>query len=129
MLVLLRSLKNRVSVNFKDVIEGGIFDLLLQNCPRHLDQPTSYYGIDYLTYLLTLFPALASKVPKCFISNMLSLPLPNTRHPLLENSLISFAELALKYSPHQETMLSEIVDVALMNKPVGLKLAHLLGEY
>lgn len=98
-----------------------------------MDRYQSYYILDYLNHLLTLFPALVSKIPQeNFISKLLLSASPvNIHHPLQESTIISFVESTLRYaeSNTKNIILNEIINFLLANKYLALKLAHLVIDY
>jgi hypothetical protein len=72
LIIYLRSEKKKVKINYQDIIDGQIFEILIEAFHKYSDTQNSYYILDYLNHILTLFPTLAVKIPKeNFIPNLL----------------------------------------------------------
>lgn len=133
LLVLLRSEKNKVSINLKDVNEGNIFSLLIKAYPTHIHQYQSYYILDYLQHLLLLFPSLAQQVNTSrFLPYLVETAGPiNLHHPLHESTIISFIQSTLKYldSSSKQCLLSELTRIQPPNNYITIKLVQMLIEF
>lgn len=83
LVLYLRCEKNRVKINYHDILDGKVVEILLEKYLRYINRPEAYYIIDYLDHLLMLFPVLVSKIPsESFFDVMLVSTLPNNlRHP------------------------------------------------
>lgn len=84
LLVYLRSEKNKVAINLKDIQEGSVVEVLVASYPKHIHEYQSFYILDYLHHLLVLFPSLALEVTHSkFIPYLLETAGPtNLHHPL-----------------------------------------------
>ena len=128
-LVLLRSEKKKVKISIEDVLEGNTMQVLMEAYPKHLQQYQSYYILDYLTHLLSLFPCLAAQIPHSFIAKLLeSSSMVALHHPLHECTIVNFVQMALRYSenPAKQLILKEVCDFLLTNRHFALKLAHIV---
>jgi hypothetical protein len=133
LLVCLRSEKNKVSLNLKDVNEGNIFELLIKAYPRHIHEYQSYYILDYLHHLLLLFPSLAPKVvSSSFVPYLLQTANPtNLHHPLHESTIVSFIHTTLRHLPStsKHFLVESIARIESSSYYITLKLVIMLTEF
>ena len=101
--------------------------------PRHIHEYQSYYILDYLLHLLTLFPSLALQIASSkFIPYLLETATPtNLHHPLHESTIISFTQLTLKYLEpgHKQQLIESITTIHPFNQFITIKLVQMLIDH
>ena len=133
LLVYLRIEKNKVSINLQDLQEGNIVTVLAAAYPKHIHEYQSFYILDYLHHLLTLFPSLAKAVTASnFIPYLLETAGPiNLHHPMHESTIITFVQSTLKYleNTSKQILIEEIAKIQPFNQYITVKLVQMLIDF
>jgi hypothetical protein len=133
LLVYLRSEKNKVKINLKDLREGEIFSFLIEGYQKYIEQYQSYYILDYLNHLLNLFPSIAEMlVRREFISLLITnLRLRNMHHPMHETTILSFIGKGLKYleSTSKQSIVEDIYRIEVSDLYTQSKIAKIVVEH
>ena len=107
--------------------------MLVAAYPRHIHEYQSYYILDYLHHLLTLFPSLAGQVAyTSFLPYLLETAGPtNLHHPLHESTIISFTQSTLKYlePARKQHLIEAITTIHPFSQYIAIKLVQMLVDY
>ncbi len=65
---------------------------------KYIERYQSYYILDYLRYLLDLFPSMANTITAPFVGFLINnLRLMNMHHPMHEATILHFIQQGFKY--------------------------------
>jgi hypothetical protein len=97
--VYLRKEKNKICLSWQEVVEGKVVPTLIDWYRKTVEKYQSFYLLDYLLYLTSLFPALGEQIAaEGFILFLIrSTKMNLLHHPLHESCIMRTIEHGLKF--------------------------------